>query len=117
MLGMTLAVPLATGTVTCNRIKDDGYGAEYLYKGTLSEVRVKTRHSTTVKSGVTYDRHNMEIVETVYATDTEAEFIRKAYFVIDQLPNDNDVEVPDAMADMIIDTSNALLTELYGWQS
>jgi hypothetical protein len=59
----------------------------------------------------------VEVVETIFATDTVDEHIRKFYFVWEQKPSDVEVEVADAVADIIISTSNALLTELSGWQS
>jgi len=79
-------------TVTVNgvaknliRINQDRYSSEYVLKGALDEYRMTIRNSpnqTDKKRGVTFDRHNVELIHTVYAVaPATRSYIRKAYFV------------------------------------
>lgn len=115
MFGDTLALTVATVEKTLVKINQDGYSSEYLLKETLSEFRVKIRHTkTNPRNGTPHDRHNVEITETVYATDTADEFQRKAYFVIEQTPNDLSTSLTQAMVDWAIDGN---LDKLMQWES
>ncbi len=109
-----ITLPHADGNQALRRINQDNYGAEYLKKNTLDEYRMKIRHSTWTdpSSGLKYDRHNVEVVQVIYATSTVVEYHRKAYYVIELLPSDPDVKLFDSMSDLAIATSNAFLTQL-----
>jgi hypothetical protein len=120
MLGNTLTLPHSGGDLVLVKINQDAYSSEYLLKEALQEHRVRIRHSKTsvTTSRPSYDRHNVEYVETIYAVaDGAAEHTRKFYIVIEQLPNDTDVENADAVADLMILTTNAFLDSLMGWES
>jgi hypothetical protein len=87
---MALGQPTLTVTINAvakvlNRIKDDGSTSEYFLRGTLDEFTAKIRHSRYTDSrGVEIDRHNVELVQTVFpvapATKTT---VRKAYTVFE----------------------------------
>lgn len=118
MFGDTLVLPWSGGDITLNKINQDGYSSEYLFKNSTNEYRAKIRHSKEkVASGELYDRHNVEVVQTIFAAGEVPEYHRKAYFVIVQKPDDTDVLLFDAIADWSILTSNTNLTKLLGWQS
>lgn len=90
-------------TVTVNaiaknlvRINADNYGSEYLLREATQEFRMKIRNSqgkpTSQKSitGVMLsmqptDRHSIELTQTVYATASAPQFVRKAYLVVEHL--------------------------------
>lgn len=112
MFSEPIVFPHADGNQSLRRINQDSYSSEYLKKNTLDEYRMKIRHSTVKKDGVSYDRHNVEVVQTIYATATIPQFTRKAYFVVELLPSDGDVKLMDALADWAIATSDAALTQL-----
>lgn len=115
MFGDSIALTVDTVAKTMNKINQDNYSAEYLLRETLVEYRLRVRHTkTNPKNGVTYDRHNVEFVVTTFATDTVAEFTRKSYFVIEQLPSDQDDGTMQALADWVDATS---LGKLLGWES
>lgn len=124
MLSETFLLPQDLGTgatlkVEPVRINQDGYTSEYLLKQSLSEFRIRVRHSE-VKATATrpkYDRHNVEVVETVYATATADEFYRKVYFVIECLPGDEANIDLDAfgLAEWLKTGTN--LSQLLGWES
>lgn len=119
MLGDTLTLPHASGNIVCNKINQDSYSSEYLFKDTTHQVVVKVRHSRTKASnGVpSRDRHNVELTETVWATDLDPEIVRKSYFVMELAPDDTDVLLMDALADWAIASADAKLIALVGWQS
>lgn len=119
MFGNTFVLPRAGGDITCVKINQDQYKGEYLFKNTTHQFRILIRHSKVVgKNGAPdYDRHNVEVVRTIFAAGAVAEYYQKAYFVVELLPGDTDVTLMDAIADWCIATSNANLTSLNGWES
>jgi len=122
MFGNTLVLPHADGNITCTKINQDGYASEYLCKRTLDEVRVRIRHTKTkavtgASPAPAKDRHNVEVVQTVYAAGETPEYQRKVYVVIEQLPSDVDVKFPDALADWLIASTDASLNSLMAWES
>jgi hypothetical protein len=66
---------------------------------------------------VSKDRHNLEVVHTVFAAGAALEYERKFYFVIEHEPKDVSVALYDAVADKVIESANLLLTQLLGWES
>lgn len=122
MLGDTISlVDTSSASVgTVSKINQDGYASEYLYRGTTSQIRLRVRH-TVVKATAArpaYDRHNVEIVETIFATDTVPEFDRKAYIVFENLKSDSDTTIVEALTKFLQSGSSlATLVALYNWQS
>lgn len=120
MLGNTFVLPQVGGNITLQLINQDGYSSEYLFKDATGSYRLRIRHtktSPTASRPAAYDRHNLEVVQTIFAAGAVPEYERKFYFVIEHLPSDTSVALHDAVADKIIETSNALLTGLFGWNS
>lgn len=123
-----MALGTSTLTVTINsvakvltRIRDDGYSSEYLLRGTLDEFRLKIRHSNytdAARGGKIIDRHNVELVQTVYpVSPSVVPTIRKAYVVLEN-------EATDAVTDSLnFDNgtlaflSSANVTDLLNWIS
>lgn len=119
MFGNTLVLPRSDGNVTAIKINQDGYSSEYLAKSATSEHRIRIRHTKTKATAdrPAYDRHNVEVVETVYETAEAPEHYKKCYVVIEQMPNDTAFIVPDALADWLIASAGANLTSLLNWES
>ena len=121
MLGDTFVLPQAGGDITLKKINQDGYSSEYFVRAAdgLSEYSVKVRHTKTTATAVrpVYDRHNVEVVQTVYAAGDVPEYYRKMYFVIEHKPADASIALYDAVADKVIVSSNALLTGLLNRES
>lgn len=120
MLGNTFVLPQVGGDITLNLINQDGYSSEYLFKDNVGQYRLRIRHTKvgpTAARPATYDRHNLEVVQTIFAAGAVPEYERKFYFVIEHLPSDTSVALHDAVADKIILSSNALLTGLFGWNA
>jgi hypothetical protein len=119
MLGNTLVLPQVGGDITLTKINQDGYSSEYLFRDTTGQYRAKIRHTVTKATAVrpAYDRHNCEVVQTIFASGGVAEYERKFYFVIEVKPGDTSVALADAVADLAILTSNAFLKSLLAWES
>lgn len=119
MLGNTLVLPQAGGNITLVKINQDSYSSEYLFRDATSQYRARIRHTKTAAKGgkPAYDRHNFEVVQTIFASGEVAEYERKFYFVIEHLPSDTSVALSDAVADLAIATTNAFLVSLLGWES
>jgi hypothetical protein len=115
MFGDTLSLTINGAARVHVKINQDGYASEYLYRSSTVESRVKIRHSNSnPRNGTRYDRHNVEIVETVFATESTEEFIRKAYFITEQLPSDADTELMEGLAAW---ATPANLAKLNLWES
>jgi len=118
MLGSTFVLGLASGSKTLPLINQaNDFTGEYYLRETLKSYSVKVRHTNATVDGVQYDRHNVECRITTFATSTVPEFFHLAYFVVQLLPSDTNVEPMDAIADWAIASSNANLVKLYGWES
>lgn len=118
MLANTFVLGLAGGSKTLNRINQDSYSSEYLLQEALKSYRVRIRHTrTNPVNGRAYDRHNVEVTITTFATLTTVETYQKAYFVLENLPGESSVELFDAVADWSIASANANLVALTGWES
>jgi len=118
MFGNTLTLPHPDGNVVLKLINQDGYSSEYLFRDTTHQYVMRIRHTKTKANGKpSKDRHNVEIVETIFAVGDVAEVERKFYFVIEQAPNDLSVKNVDAVADLLIATSNAFPVALLAWES
>lgn len=119
MIGDTFVLPQLGGDITLKKVNQDAYSSEYMFRDSTSQYIVRIRHSKTkATNGVpAKDRHNFEVVQTIFAAGEVAEYERKFYFVIEHLPSDTSIALYDAVADKVILTSNALLTQLLGWES
>ncbi len=119
MLGNTLVLPQVGGDITLVKINQDAYSSEYMFKNSTSEYRAKIRHNKVPARGSVpeLDRHNFEVVQTIFAAGDVAEYKRKFYFVWEILPSEVSKDLPDAVADLMIATSGAFLTSILGWES
>lgn len=120
MLGNTLTLPQVGGDKVLIKINQDQYSSEYLLRESLGEYRAKIRHTKvgpTAARPYEADRHNFEVVHVVFAAGDVAQYERKFYFVMESKPGDTATNLADAVADLMILTSNAFLTALNGWES
>lgn len=123
MLGDTLTITLggSGGTaVVCNKINQDSYSAEYLFRNTSYEVRAKVRHSKeSVKAGQpAVDRHNLEITQTVFSGDLSVpDTVRQAYIVLRNTPSDDSAAVQDVAEALAFRLDATTLGKIIGWES
>lgn len=119
-LSNTITLPLPSGNVVVTRINDDGYTSEYLKRTSTEQHRLRIRHSTVNPSaGRTgmYDRHNVELVHTVFENGAVPQYDRKVYFVLECKPGDSAINIADGLFDLAIASTDALLTQLEAWES
>lgn len=96
----------------------DPYANEYFLREALQEYRVKIRHSSyTNAAKVLTDRHNIEFVNTVYATPTTAELVRKSYVVYEHGRADTDAAVLQDANGFIALNSSATIQKLLNQES
>lgn len=119
MFGNTLDFVMPSGTVTATKINQDGYSSEYLAKDALSQLTIRIRHSKTGAKlpNLPKDRHNVEVVRTIFATPTVPERSQKAYFVLEQLPSDVDLDLMVGLASWALADVNSALISLMNWES
>lgn len=119
MFGNTLVLTVNSVAKTLTKINQDGYASEYLLRDTLDSFRAKIRHTRVTKKGAVtgYDRHNVEVVHTVYATTLVPEIVRKVYLVFEQDTADAMTFEVKALADWLIASSNASIVSLANWES
>lgn len=123
MLGSTFVLALTSGSKTLPLVNQDGYSAEYYLREALVSYRVQVRHSNFNKGGVTYDRHNVTVTRTTFATTTMPEIENTASFSHSVTPGDTYVEVGNALAGWletsvsVTAATNANLIKLLGWES
>lgn len=123
-----MALGTATLTFTINsvakvltRIADDGYSSEYLLRGTTDEFRAKVRHSAyndSTRGGLTVDRHNIELVQTVYpVAPSVTPVIRKAYIVVENDHTDTLTDPLNHDVGFVAFLTSGNLTDLINWIS
>jgi hypothetical protein len=123
MIGDTLTVTYdgSGGTaVVTSKINQDGYSSEYLKKDTLSETRVRIRHSKEKARGTTpeLERHNVEFTQTVYPTEeVPGGRIRQAYLVVRCEASDDMTAVVDLAEALTYWASDTNLGKIVGWES
>lgn len=118
MLGNTIVINDGVAR-TLVRINGGDYSSEYLLRDTTLQYVMKIRHSRTKATATrpAYDRHNVEIVKTVFATSSTPQVDTKFYFVMEQESNNTNVALADSICDLCIASSNSFLVDLLGWQS
>lgn len=123
-----MALGTSTLTVTINavakvltRIRDDGYSSEYLLRGTLDEYRLQIRHSKYTdknRGGKVVDRHNVELVHTVYpVSPSVVPTIRKAYVVLENEATDDSTAALNFDNGTLAFLSSANVADLINWIS
>lgn len=118
--GATLTVTIDTVPKVLNRINQDNYGSEYLLREVLEEFRVRIRHSKeALKVGIAqFDRHNVEITHTVFATASDSQIVRQAYIVLRNAYNDNLTTAGYLVAGFVDYLDNPTVQgDLLTWQS
>lgn len=117
--------PLTVNTVAKNlvRINQDKYSSEYLLRSTTDEFRLNIRNSTYLdkKRGVMIDRHNVELIHTVFpVAPATLSCVRKTYVVIENQQGDTLTEsthVAAALFSYLTASSNANIGKLLNFES
>lgn len=105
------------------RVRQDGYSSEYLLTTSTEEFRLNVRNSsyTDKKRNVVVNRHNIELVHTIFAVaPSTLSTIRKAYAVIENQKGDTLVDpVNDAIGllSYLTASSGANITKMLNSES
>jgi len=98
------------------------YASEYRLRGTLDEYRLRIRHSTcfdkSTRPGVTINRHNVELIHTVFpVAPSTIPVIRKAYAVLEEASNDDPTAVNQLDVGFTGFLTSANITKLLNYES
>jgi hypothetical protein len=118
--GATLTITVNAVAKVLNRINQDNYGSEYYLRSSTDEYRVKIRHSkeSPLSDGRQFDRHNVEVTHTVFATSTVPEIKRIDSFTNRTLANDDITVAGYLFAGFVDYIDNATVQgDLLTWQS
>lgn len=119
MFGDTILLTIGGVATTLVKINQDNFSSMYNYKDGTHQVRLAIRHvQTNAKNGSPKrDRHNFEVVQTIFAVGDEPEETKKAYFVMEAIPQDTSIALTHAMASWATASSGANLVKLLNWES
>jgi len=102
------------------RINQDKYSSEYLLRTATEEFRLNLRNTsyTDKKRGKTIDRHNAELVHTVFpVAPATNSVVRKTYCVIENERGDTLVDPRNAAAGLFAFMTNANIDKLMNFES
>lgn len=108
---------------TLNRIRFDNYSSEYLLRTATEEYRLSIRNSSYLdkKRGVTNDRHNVELIHTVFpVAPSLIATKRKVYVVIENQQGDTLTDPTNVAAGLfawLTASTNANITKLMNFES
>lgn len=123
MLADPAVVTIDGNAKSLQRIRFDGYSSEYLLRTDVNEYRLNVRNTsrTDKKRGVVIDRHNIEIIETVFpVAPSTISIVRKVYLVVENQVGDtltDPVKVALGMLAYLSASSGANLTKMLNSES
>jgi hypothetical protein len=115
--GDTITITLDSTPYVLTKINQDNYSSEYFYRDAVFELRLRIRHSKSVRSSVVYERHNAELTRITYAAGEEPEYSEKTYIVVESRPQDMETELTEGLADWLAASTYTALGKLVGWES
>nr|UJQ84927.1 MAG: hypothetical protein 2 [Leviviridae sp.] len=120
MFSDTITFTINAVAKVLTRINQDGYSSEYLLRETAGEYRAKLRNSTykSKDKSVTTDRHNLELVHTIYpVAPATSPTIRKTYVVFENDAGDALVDNAKTSLSVMAFLTEANITKLLNFES
>lgn len=120
MFSDSLVVTINSVDKTLTRINQDGYSSEYLLREDTGEFSLRIRNTSYVRNGtsIKVDRHNVELVHTVYgATTADPNIVRKAYIVFENDRGDALADAEDFTAGLVGFLTDANIGKMLNWES
>lgn len=120
MFADTLTITINSVAKVVTKINQDGYSSEYLLRESTGEFRLRLRNSSyTDKSrGVQVDRHNIELVQTVFpVAPATVSTVRKYYSILENDKTDLTVDSAKFAAGVTGFQTEANFTKLLNWES
>jgi hypothetical protein len=102
------------------RINQDKYSSEYVLRSATDEYRLNIRNSsyTDKKRGVTIDRHNAELIHTVFpVSPSTLSTVRKVYTVIENQRGDTLVDPRNTALGLFAFLMSANIDKLMNFES
>lgn len=80
----TLTITVNAVAKVLNRINQDSYGSEYYLRTSTESWRARIRHSKEAPNafGIVNDRHNFEVVHTIFGVSPAPDKVRTIYTII-----------------------------------
>jgi len=116
----TVAITINAIAKVLNFINQDGYASEYYLKTATEDFRLKLRNSSynDKTRGVKVDRHNIELVHTIYpVAPATLSTIRKYYSILENDFSDSAVDVSKFAAGVSAFQTEANFLKLLNWES
>lgn len=121
MFSDTITITINSVAKVLTRINQDKYSSEYYLRGSADEFRMRVRHSSyadKVRPGKVIDRHNVELIQTVFpVAPATVPTIRKAYVILENEASDGVTDPLNfdlGFAGFLI---SANVTKLINWES
>jgi len=101
------------------RVNQDKYSSEYALRSATDEYLLNIRNTFSVPKGssVRIDRHNVEIIHTVFATSTTPKFVRRTYVVIENQEGDTLTDPRNVALGLFAFLSSAKIDQLMNRES
>lgn len=115
----TVTVPVNSVNKVLVRINQNNFGSTYYLRETLQEFTLNVRHSqeALMADGTRFDRHNVELIHTVFPTETAAGQTRVSYAVFRNKRGDVYADVQDSFAALTGLLSESAIAELLAWSN
>jgi len=117
----TITLHIEGSDVSFHKINQDKYTSEYLYKDANGEIRLNIRNSsyTDKKRSLRVDRHNMEVVGTIWANGSTIKHDRilKAYGVFECDSDATLLEATDFVPGVFAFFTSANVTKMFNFES
>jgi hypothetical protein len=120
MFSDTITITINAVAKVLTKINQDGYSSEYLLREATGSFRLKLRNSqyTDKVRGIKVDRHNIELIETVYAVaPATIDVTRKYYSVLENDTIDSNTSVSKFAAGVTAFQTEANFVKLLNWES
>lgn len=102
------------------RINQDKYSSEYLLRSSTEEFRLNIRNTSYLdkKRGVTIDRHNVELIHTVFpVAPATLSSVRKTYAVIENQRGDTLTDPRNVALGLFAFLTSAKVDQLMNFES
>lgn len=119
MFGNTITLTIDSEPVVLNKVNQDNYSSEYLFRDSVEQYVLRIRHTRSLKAKANEnrERHNAELVHTVYATSEHDQLEDKAYFVMDQVQSRPSILLMLSLATWATASAGENLDKLTEWAS
>jgi len=120
MFADTITITINSVAKVLNRINQDGYASEYYLKTSTDDFRLRLRNSSynDKSRGVKVDRHNVELIHTIYpVAPATLSTVKKYYSILENDATDSTTDVSKFAAGVSAFQTEANFLKLLNWES